>query len=453
MVAERLAGRAGSGPSRGATSGGLPAVRLACNHQWMQIVLLTATVASALLLILASVAMVVIRFRGQAIPTWLIRLAVVVLALQSGSAGIVFIRTPVMLVSIVLQTAVIAWFLWRGGRRTTTGVLLIGTGLFGALWWGYYVLEDLIDPLSLYEAVLWLWWAPSLLLVIAGVAMLPLGDRKIEKPIFPVAPSLKRDPVPIATAIARESSIGPLPLPTIVADGAALIAAAVVISLLWDRVPWPVTWLAAAAVYAVIGVELFYYAIGRRLRGAWEGMAIIGSPEMQRWQQTTGTQVPTTPDKMRRWLRDMPDNPEIRWARADLQATLGELDAARESVNGMLVQTDADRFEQRSTLAWIDWLGGADEDVDALAGEAETVGEPDSEERADARARVALTRARHLAVEGGDWKRPLQELSYSRGKLGSTLLQQDLRRVRYRVEPMVALFLTGGVVLLSSLGS
>jgi hypothetical protein len=453
MVAERLDDRVGSGPIRGATYGGLRALRRACNHQRMQIVLLTSLVGSALLFIVAGVAMLVLRFRGQPIPTWLIRLAVAVLALQSGSGGIFFIRTPVMLVSIVAQTAVIAWFLWRGGRRTTTGVLLIGTGLLGALWWGYYLLEDLIDPLSLYETVLWLWWAPSVLLVIAGAAMLPLGDRKVEKPIFPVAPSLKRDPMPIATAIARESSIGPLPLPTLVADGAALIAAAVVITLLWEQMPWPVTWLASAAAYTVIGVELFYYAIGRRLRGAWEGMAIIGSPEMKRWHQMTGTQVPTTPDKMRAWLRDVPDQPEIRWARADLQATLGELDAARESANGMLVETDADRFEQRTTLAWIDWLGGADEDLDALAAEAETVGDPSSEERADARARVALARARHLAVDGGDWKRPLQELSDSRGKVGSALLQQDLRRARYRVEPIVALFLTGVVILLSKLGS
>jgi hypothetical protein len=188
----------------------------------MQMVLLPALLASALLLVVAGVAMLVIRFRGQAIPTWLIRLAVVVLALQSGTGGIVFIRTPLMLISIALQTAVIAWFLWRGGRRTTTGLLLIGTGLLGALWWGYYVLEDLLDPLSLYETVLWLWWAPSVILVVAGAALLPLSDRVVQKPIFPVAPSLKRDPMPVATAITREMSFGPLPLPTIVADGVAV---------------------------------------------------------------------------------------------------------------------------------------------------------------------------------------------------------------------------------------
>jgi hypothetical protein len=417
----------------------------------LQTLLWPALFLSGALLLVAVVAMLVLRFRGRTLPTWLIRATVLLFALQAGVGGIIFIRTPLMLISLAFQAAIVVWLLWRAGRRATTGILLIGTGMIGAGWWGYFLLRDLLDPFDLYEAVLWLWWAPSAILVVAGAILLPLGDRAVGKPMFPQAPSLKRDPMPIGSAIQRESAIGPLPVPTIVADGSAIIASTVIIALLGDRLPWPVVWLAATAVYTVIGAELFYYAIPPRLRRAWEGMAVVGNPEMKRWQRETGSPVPVSLAKMHAWLRDTPDRPEIRWARAELQAIVGDLDGARESANGMPIATDADRNEQRALLAWIDWLGGGDEQLDALAAEAETVGTQDSEERAEARARVALARARHLAVEGGDWKAPLEELRASRGTLGATMLRNDIRRGRYKVEPIVGLFLTGGILLLNGL--
>ena len=417
----------------------------------LQTLLWPALFLSGALLLVAVVAMLVLRFRGRTLPTWLIRATVLLFALQAGVGGIIFIRTPLMLISLAFQAAIVVWLLWRAGRRTTTGILLIATGMIGAGWWGYFLLRDLLDPFDLYETVLWLWWAPSAILVVAGAILLPLGDRAVGKPMFPQAPSLKRDPMPIGSAIQRESAIGPLPVPTIVADGSAIIASTVIIALLGDRLLWPVVWLAATAVYTVIGAELFYYAIPPRLRRAWEGMAVVGNPEMKRWQRETGSPVPVSPAKMHAWLRDTPDRPEIRWARAELQAIVGDLDGARESANGMPIATDADRNEQRALLAWIDWLGGGDEQLDALAAEAETVGTQDSEERAEARARVALARARHLAVEGGDWKAPLEELRASRGTLGATMLRNDIRRGRYKVEPIVGLFLTGGILLLNGL--
>jgi len=418
----------------------------------LQALLWPTLFVSAALVLVAAVAMLILRFRGRTLPTWLIRSTVLLLALQSGVGGIIFIRTPPMLISIAGQTAVVVWLLWRAGRLTTTGILLIATGAFGAVWWGYFLLRDLLDPSDLYEAVLLLWWAPSAILVVAGAILLPLSDRIVEKPMFPQAPSLKRDPMPIGSALQRESAIGPLPVPVIVADGSAMIAATVVIALLGDRLPWPAVWLVATAVYTVIGAELFYYAIPPRLRRAWEGLAIVGHPEMERWQRETGSPIPVTPAKMHAWLRDTPDRPEIRWARAEMQAIVGDLDGARESANGMPVATDADRSEQRALLAFIEWLGGGAEQLDALTAEAETVGTPDSEERAEARTRVVIARARHLAVEGGDWKRPLEELRASRGTLGATMLRNDVRRSRYKVEPIVGLVLTGAILLLGQLG-
>ena len=88
-----------------------------------------------------------------------------------------------------------------------------------------------------------------------------------------------------------------------------MIAATVVISLLIDRVAWPITWVTATAVFTVIGTELFFYAIPRRLRRAWAGMAIVGNPDMERWLGETGTPVPVTPANMRTQLGRRPGAP------------------------------------------------------------------------------------------------------------------------------------------------
>jgi hypothetical protein len=257
--------------------------------------------------------------------------------------------------------------------------------------------------------------------------------------------------MPIANALARESSIGPLPLASLVSDGLAFLAAIAVVSLLSGRLPWPIVLIGAATAYTLISAELYYYALSPRIRRAWEGMAILGSPGMKRFKAENGTPIPTSPAGMRAWLRDSTDRPEIRWARAEAQASLGELEAARASAEGMLLRGDADRFEQRVLLSWIRWLDGEDEDFDALAVEAESVGTPGSAERLEAQARVSVALARDLASRGDDWKRPLEELRRQRGQEPSALLRADLRRTRYRVVPLVALAVSGVAMLLSSL--
>jgi hypothetical protein len=404
---------------------------------------------SIVALVAAVIAMVSLRMRGRGVPTWLIRGSVTILGLQSGLAGIVFIRQPVMLVSITLQTAVLLWFLWRAGRRATSGLLLLTTGLLGFLWWGYFLVQDLVTAADLYEPVLWAWWAPSALAAAAGVALLTLGDSPTDRPLMPKPEGMARDPMVIANAIAREASFGPIPLAGLLADGAGLITVAAGIALWGGLAPWPVTWIVGTAVYAIIATELFYFAIAPRLRQAWEGMSLVGRPEMDRWRAETGTPVPTTAAAMRRWLADVPDRAETRWARAELQATLGDLDAARRTATEMPLPGDADRFEQRSLLNWFDWLAGGEQDLDTLDAEAASVGDPASPERRIATGRAALARARDLATSGGDWKQPL--IDYSSAHAGIGFLRADLRRARIRAEVMVGLILVGVVVLMSNL--
>jgi hypothetical protein len=411
-----------------------------------QVGLLLIVAASGPVLLIAGVALLVLRFRRGRAPTWLGVLCVVVFGLQSGALAILFIREPMLLASDALAVAVFAWLLVRANRWRTTGVLLIACGLFGVLWWGYFVVQDLVDPADLYQPELWLWWAPSALLILAGAVLATRRDRATEKTIFPIAPTLHRDPMALGTAIVREVSIGSLPIPSLVADGVAVVV--VIVGVLWvgHLVPWPVTWIVAAIVYAVIGTELFYFAIPRRLRRAWEGIALVGSPGMKRWRRESGTRVPTSKRAMEAWLHDTPDRPGLRWARAEAQATLGDLDAARASALAMPIDRDSDRFEQRALLFWIEWLGGDDGDLEALATEAETVGLLDSPDRTEARGRVATARARQLTISGGDWKQPLEQLASEHGE-AATLLRDDLRRTRYRIELIMGPLVAGAIIL------
>jgi hypothetical protein len=420
-----------------------------CHDQPVGPAIVIALGVSIVALVGAVVAMVALRMRGRSVPTWLIRCSVTLLGLQSGLAGIVFIRQPVMLVSITLQTAVLLWFLWRSGRRATSGLLLLTTGLLGFLWWGYFLVQDLVTAADLYEPVLWAWWAPSALAAAAGVVLLTLGDKPADRPMMPKPEGMARDPMVIANAIAREASFGPIPLAGLLADGTGLLVVAVGISLWGGLAPWPVAWIVGTVVYAAIATELFYFATAPRLRRAWEGMSLVGRPEMDRWQAETGTPVPTSAAAMQRWLAEVPDRPETRWARAELQATVGDLEGARRSAAGMPLASDADRFEQQSLLGWFDWLAGGEQDLDALDAAAATVGAPASPERTIATGRAALARARDLAARGEDWKGPLVE--YASAHEGRGFLRADLRRARIRAEVPLGLVMVGGVVLMSNL--
>jgi hypothetical protein len=425
--------------------------RSACHHPPMQLLFPISILVTVLALVGSLATMLVLRFRGRSIPPWLVRCAVAALGLQSGLTAILFVRQPTIFGALAVQLGVAIWFLWRAAGKTSTGMLLLLTALPGALWWGFFLVQDAIDPADLYLPNLWLWFAPSAVLLVVGGFLVRLGDLHVEGPVFPQAASLRRDPMPLANALARESSIGPLPLASLVSDGMAFLVAIAVVSLLGSRLPWPIVLIAAAGAYTLISSELYYYALSPRLRRAWEGMAVLGNPGMKRWRAETGTSVPTSPAAMRNWLRATPDRPEIRWARAEIQALLGELEAARTSAEGMLLRSDADRFEQRTLLSWIGWLDGEDEDFDALTADAELVGGPGSAERLEARARVSQARARDIAARGGDWKRPLEELRQLRGQEPSALLRADLRRARYRVVPLVALAVSGISLLLVNL--
>jgi hypothetical protein len=195
--------------------------------------------------------------------------------------------------------------------------------------------------------------------------------------------------------------------------------------------PWPLGLVVGTVVFAVVGVELNYLAIPRRVRSAWQGFAVVGNPGQKRWLAVVGTPVPNTLPKIRRWLERTPERPEIRWARAEGLLLVGDLAESRVVVERMPIEKPSDRFEQQALFAYLDWIEGGDPDFDALRDEAERIGEPGSAERMQARGRAVLAVARDLAASGGDWMAPLIALRDEAGPAATALLREDLRRVAY----------------------
>jgi len=394
----------------------------------------------------------VLRYRGRAIPRATVRLAAGLLGMGRGF-GFLFLPELTSVAPFLVVPVVTTYGLVRRGHGVAAGILLIGLGLTGAVWWGFYLLQDAIDPVISYEPILWLWWAPEVVLIVAGALLLARGDRSVPAtPLFEKAAAHTRDPASIGSAILRATMIGPIPIQVLVGVGAAML----VISFglppaVQAGLPWPIGLVAGSVVFAVIGVELGYVAIPRRVRRAWEGYAVVGNPETKRWISSTGTRVPASLPTLRRWLEQNPERPETRWARAQVLLITGDLTESRAVVERMPITTDWDRFEQHTLRVYLDWVEGADPDLEALRAHAETVGAPGSAERLAARGKATIAVARDMAAARGDWMAPLIALRDEAGPVADRLLRGDLRRGTYRWFLLFGLIACGFVLLTSGL--
>jgi hypothetical protein len=409
-------------------------------------VALLAMLGTAAVLVYAGVQ----RYRGRQVSRATVRLAAGLEGATS-AIGFLFLSKPVFAVLILFVPAYVIYWLLRRGHRVATGILLIVLGLPGAAWWGFYLVQDLVDPLVSYDAVLWLWWLPEVALIVAGAFLIARGDSEAPAPqLFVNAPTHVRDPAVIGSSILRATAIGPIPIQTLIGFGTALVITGFGMPLaVRAGLPWPVGLVVGTVVFAVIGVELSYLAIPRRVRSAWQGFAVIGNPETKRWLDLVGTPVPNTLPKIRRWLERTPERPEIRWARAEGLLLVGDLAESRAVVERMPTNTPSDRFEQKALRNYVDWIEGGDPDLDGLRDEAETVGEPGSAERMAARGQALLAVARDRAASGGDWMAPLIALRDEAGPGAAGLLREDLRRVAYPWYSMYGLVVSS-ITLLAS---
>jgi hypothetical protein len=394
----------------------------------------------------------VLRYRGRAIPRWLVRLGAG-LEGASGAIGFLFFADPRFVALFLVVPAFVAYRLVKSGHGIAAGTLLLALGLPGAAWWGFYLVQDALDPLTGYDAVLWLWWAPEVALLIGGALLIAQGDRVVAPPtLFVKAATQVREPAAVGSAIMRAMMIGPFPIQILVGVTVGLLVIGMALPLAVQAgVPWALGLVAGTLSFAVIAVELGYLAIPPRLRRAWQAHALVAQPQTKRWISTTGTPVPASLPAMRRWIERNPERPESRWARAEILIITGDLPEASAVIERMVVDTDLDRFTQHNLRIYLDWVEGADPDYEALRAHAETVGDPGSPERLEARGEAAIAVARDLAASGGDWMVPLIAFRDGVGPVADRVLRADLRRVTYRAYLLYGLVASGVVLVTTGL--
>jgi hypothetical protein len=383
------------------------------------------------------------RYRVLRTPRWVSWPAAFLLGFGLSPAFILIITSPIWTGGLVLLVGWMAWQLARGGRFGLAGMLVLGLCLPGLLWWGRLLVEDALDPLSLYEPGLVLWWLPELVGVVMAIGLVIIGDRtagRIE--VIRRPPNVARHPTALGNALQRGILFGPSSLPSLVSELCAfLVVGPVTLVASAAGLPWPLVVLGGGLLFMLIATELWYLAFPAGLRPAWEVFAFVGHAEQERWRAETRTEVPKTVKEIHAWLSRHEERPENRWARGELLAMLGRLDEARALAQRIEPVTQDDALHRAALLDYIDWIDGEELDVDEITLRAETVGQPGSQERLLARGEVAVAIARDQAERGGDWKAPLVALRDEIGTIGWEVFRQDTHRTR-----MVVTFLAGLVV-------
>ena len=404
--------------------------------------LLIAAIVLPIPVLIGVVTAVVLRMRDRPIPGWLVNGTAALFGASQSIALVVYATSPILLVPAIVASGLSSWLLLSRGRRAAFGGMLLGLGLPAVAWWVVYFAGAGVAVAS--EPTGWLWALPAATVSAAGVGFVVVGDRAAPpRRLLSQPPNLARDPIAIAQALQRGHMIGPLPVSTVLVEvpGLVLLSILVPYATRWGM-PWPVVLLAGPALYAFAVTELWYPLLGRQ-RPLWEGFAVGGNRDIRRFREATGGPVPTSDGGIRKWLERNPERPEIRAQRAELLATVGRLDEARDVIARMDTPTAEAHFEQRATAAWIEWLGGAPIDISALREEAELIGTDGSDVRAWARGTVAVLETRDLLARGEPWEGPLTELRRHYGANAATLLREDTYWPRFVRYYGLALLVTG----------
>jgi hypothetical protein len=385
------------------------------------------------------------RYHGRSVPAWTQWSGAFLTGFALSSPFIFFITEPIWLVLGSVPLLWIAWLLARSGRRRLAGLAILGLALPGAVWWGRFLVEDALNPFSLYDEVLLLWWLPAMAGVIVAVALIVAGDRRDRVArVMKRPPNAVRDPMALGNALGAAVSFGPFPMPSVIAELVAFLVTIAVVSVgALLGVPWWVALLGGAMIYMVVSTELWYLAFPRRARPAWETFAYVGSAEQARWRRETGSPVPNTEGKIHAWLRNNEERPETRWAHAELLALVGRLEEARAMAERIEPTTPAQEFERLMALDYIDWIDGAQIDHAARFRAAELIGSPESEERLMARGMATHALARARAEAGGDWMGPMNEFQRDIAGIGWARLRADTHRQRMVLTFLLGLVLAG----------
>ena len=417
---------------------------------WVPTAVAVAGLAGATLLVVTAA---ILRIQGRKVPAWMA--PATALGYGMGVSLMVvswsLVEEPIALALLVAGVVLPVAIAGQARRFDLGGWVLVGAGLPAVVWWGQYVLQDVLHESISYEEGLVVWFGSAVGVTLAGLAGIGLGNRVSAAPprLAPDEPDPDRT-VAIARAFQEELQFGPIDFPNAVSVVVGIAAGtAVAFALRRLSVPDLATGIAWGVTFTLVATELFYHVWPQRLARAMGTHAFVGSAELDRFRRTVGPMPPTSAGAARDWLASHPESDANRWVRPELLAWTGEVAEAYDVIDRMPASTDAERFDRLAMKALVDLVSGAEADVEGLAAIAETAGASGSDEQLRALAVVALQRSRERLVGGGeDWMAPLLEVQERIGPRSLGILRSDTWLTRLKALALVSgVFVALGLLL------
>ena len=190
--------------------------------------------------------------------------------------------------------------------------------------------------------------------------------------------------------------------------------------------PETLAWLVfAVGAYLVLGIGLVELLRPARVRSAFETFLWIGGRQYRDALAVTGlARLPTSPDKMRRWLSKTAPRPDLATIRIEGLTWTGQFEAARELVESLPEDRPVERFEKELNRAFVRFVATGDGTLsEAKAAAADLRG--DERIRADALLATEGARQR-VAANDPDWIAPLVEVRPRIGRDADRLILRDL---------------------------
>jgi hypothetical protein len=349
------------------------------------------------------------------------------------NAGLTSEITFAVIVGLIVVTS------WRRGRRTDAGLHLAGAALPWTLLWVLYLWALMNEWNDFAVAETFQGVVAGLVPLSIGLVVASRGDREapqVSNTSLSWQPG-SRTFGTIGAALRSSTRIGPFGAQELAAIVAiVLVQVPIGLAMALTRVPVVVQVVVLAVLAAAAGTEAYIRALTGRTRLAFEAFSWLGDREIARLRAQTGEGVPLQKKKAEAWLARHPDDPEIRWIRAEILLLAGHLEDGLRTAERMPEPTPLARVERLSTIGMARWLAGEDPDLAGLEAAVSDV-PAGTEDRLEAEIILAAARTRTRMADGrtepGDANQPLVD---ARALLGHRADGQVGRAFRKRIFPV-----------------
>ena len=179
----------------------------------------------------------------------------------------------------------------------------------------------------------------------------------------------------------------------------------------WDAIVWS-TVFALAAPWS--SAATFSRWQPRRFRDAVETYLWLAIRAEQDFQRLFGAaSVPRDERSIRAFLSSAAETPETAVERAGMWLAILEIDRARAVADAIPDATPGGRFDRAATRWLADFIAGTTRSLEPIERLIEMI--PDSDDRLEASALIALSHARVALAEARDWRSPLASVRQELG--------------------------------------